>query len=238
MKLQCSVELPVKNLEMSDHFDYDFVIATTCITHPEYLEWYRKSKRMKILDNGAFETGKALANDSYIEFAKEISADLVVIPDEYKNAIGTLDRFEEFLDEWNNNLMVADLMGVIQAEGSLDMAHAMGVLYQSHGIKWIGVPYACGLDRYQLIKDHPEWKNVHILGLPTLPELQSLRLLPNVKSIDSSLPVKVTVEGKYIENCIRADSYAKPGDTSLNAELLSVNLRMFHDACAGLTCQT
>lgn len=233
--MECSVELPIENLSFSDQFDYDFVIASTCIEHPEYKAWYKQSTRFMMLDNGAFETGRAVGDEQYIDLALQIHPSILVIPDVYKKPKESLDRFYKFIEAWGKLGKPEEikLMGVIQAGGSVETAHSLGTLYLSYKIPWIGVPYACELDRYNLISSHPEWENVHILGLPVLTEIFGLQLLKNVKTIDSSLPVKATKEGEAIEKCLTADTYVLPLDTSLNKTLLSRNLDMFHSACNG-----
>ncbi|MHA1833412.1 MAG: hypothetical protein ACTSV7_05425 [Candidatus Baldrarchaeia archaeon] len=234
--MKCSVELPIENLNLSDQFDYDFVIASTYVEHLEYREWYQAAtERFMILDNGAFETGEAMADDRYIDLAKKLMPNVLVIPDVYKKPKETLDRFSAFMNKWDHVEGVGDinLMGVIQAGGSVDMAHAMGILYDSYGVEWVGVPYACELDRYQLILTHPEWENVHILGLPVLPEVLGLNLLENVKTIDSSLPVKATRERKKVDDCLYAETYVKPDDRTLDVVLLEANLSAFRTVCQG-----
>lgn len=234
-KMKCSVELPIENLDLSDRFDYDFVIASTYVEHLEYRNYYVETERFRILDNGAFETGEAMEDYRYIQLAKSLMPNVLVIPDVYKKPRETLDRFYSFMDEWGRTADVRDinLMGVIQAGGFVDMAHAMGMLYNSNGIEWIGVPYACELDRYQLISAHPEWEHVHILGLPVLTEVHSLRLLENVKTIDSSLPVKATKEHRKVRECLHAGLYAKPDDKTLDKKLLKENLDAFWNICQG-----
>ncbi len=233
--MKCSVELPIENLNLSDQFDYDFVIASTYVEHLEYRKWYTNLTRFTILDNGAFETGAAMKDSDYINLAQRLTPNVLVIPDVYKDPKSTLDRFHDFMRVWEENgiLHHTELMGVIQAGGSVEMAHALGVLYSTHNIKWIGVPYACELDRYQLISSHPEWENVHILGLPVLTEVQGLGLLENVKTIDSSLPVKVTAVGKKLGPTLAATDYVASDDLSLDKDLLKHNLITFRSVCRG-----
>ncbi|KKL16161.1 hypothetical protein LCGC14_2498390, partial [marine sediment metagenome] len=50
----CSVELPIKYLNHSGYFDFDFVIASTCLEYPEYMKYFMdmkdESPRFVILD--------------------------------------------------------------------------------------------------------------------------------------------------------------------------------------------
>ncbi len=232
----CSVELPIKYLELSNDFDFDFVIASTCVEYPEYFEYflYRRKSRFTILDNGAFETGEALPDKMYIDIAEKLQPEVLIIPDVYKNMHKTMLRFNFFMKKNPlQNLPNTDLMGVLQAQGSVDNAEMLANLYNAQNIKWFGIPYAAGLDRYQLIKKHPEWENIHILGLPHLSEAIALVDLSNVKSIDSSLPVKAAMENKILIENMNASVYASPNEKKIKSYLLRENLRQFKRFCNG-----
>ena len=235
----CSVELPIKYLNYSGFFDFDFIIASTCFKYPEYLEYFmniqKTEPRFTILDNGAFETGKAVDDDAYIELARKLRPDVLVIPDVYKDNKATGRRAINFISKWKDNpIEDVDLMGVLQGDLWRVLETMYNTLY-APVCKYIGLPYATGVDRYQFLKAHPEIENVHILGLPVLTEVYGLAQLPNVVSIDSSLPVKCAMEGKLINNVLTSDSYAQPDETDLDILALSYNLQMFTAVCRGKT---
>lgn len=235
----CSVELPIKYLNYSKHFDFDFIIANTCLEYPKYLEYFMSMKdnnpRFTILDNGAFETGEAITDEEYIELAKKLQPDVLVVPDVYKDNAATGRRAVNFLATWRNNpIDDVELMGVLQGTSWDVLVSVYRTLYAPI-CKYIGLPYATGIDRYQFLKAHPEILNVHILGVPALTEICGLRLLPNVVSIDSSLPVKCAKDIRLIEEVLVSDSYAKPNEKNLDPLTLSYNLQMFTALCNGKT---
>jgi len=235
----CSTELPIKYLSYSKHFDFDFVIASTCLEYPEYLEYFISMKdnnpRFTILDNGAFETGEAITDEKYIELARKLQPDVLVVPDVYKDNAATGCRAVNFFKAWrSNSIDGVELMGVLQGNSWDCLISTYRILYASI-CKYVGLPYAAGIDRYQFLKAHPEIPNVHILGAPTLTEICGLRLLPNVVSIDSSLPVKCAKDMKLIEEVLVSDSYAKPDEGNLDPLTLSYNLQMFTALCNGKT---
>ena len=237
--ISCSVELPIKYLDYSRHFDFDFVIASTCLEYPEYLEYFMSMKdnnpRFTILDNGAFETGEAVKDEEYIELARKLRPDVLIVPDVYKDNAATGCRAVNFFTMWQNNpIDDVELMGVLQGNSWSALISMSQTLY-APVCKYIGLPYATGIDRYQFLKAYPEIQNVHILGVPTLTEIYGLRLLPNVVSIDSSLPVKCAKDMKLIEEVIVSDSYAKPDERDLDPLTLSYNLQMFTALCNGKT---
>ena len=235
----CSVELPIKYLNHSGYFDFDFVIASTCLKYPEYMKYFMdmkdESPRFVILDNGAFETGEAIQDEEYIELARKLQPDVLVVPDVYKDNAATGSRAVNFFDVWKSH-PVEDvaLMGVLQGNSWDTLVSMYRTLYSSV-CQYVGLPYATGIDRYQFLKAHPEIHNVHILGVPTLTEIYGLRLLPNVVSIDSSLPIKCAKDGKLINEALISDSYAQPYETELDPLTLSYNLQMFTALCNGKT---
>ena len=240
--MKVSVELPVKYLELSYRLDYDFIIADTCLKSDAYKDFYKWTSRFKILDNGAFETGEAIKDHKYIALADEIRPNILIIPDVARNALKTMQRSRKFMEKWKKApIDGVELMGVIQADGSVNIAHELGVFYNIQGINWVGVPYISGLDRYQLIKGHPEWKNVHILGLPILSEILGLCKLPNVRSIDTSLPVKVTKDNDVLglDECIMSDTLVDFNDICLDIDFLGKNIDRLTKICKGeLWCHT
>jgi len=235
----CSVELPVKYLNYSKYFDFDFIIASTCLAYPEYLEYFMEVKniapRFTILDNGAFEKGEAITDENYIKLARKLHPDVLIVPDVYKNNAATGCRAINFFSMWqNNSIDGVELMGVLQGDSWDELVSAYEILYSSK-CKYVGLPYATGIDRYQFLKAHPEISNVHILGAPTLTEIYGLSLLPNVVSIDSSLPVKCAKDLKLIEDALVSDSYVKPDEKDLDSLTLSYNLQMFTAVSNGKT---
>ena len=245
--MQCSVELPVKYLEeFSKYFSFDFVIASTCLTHPDYFEYYKTKRRFMILDNGAFETGKAINDIDYLRIADALQPDILVIPDVYNDTMRTAQRSADFILTWKDKgkeiLPNTMLMGVLPGHSEMAVI-AMYEFYENlhEDIKWYGFPYSGCVDRFQVLKEHPEIENVHILGLPSIPEALSLRTLPNVKSVDTSLPVKLTSVNRVItDNNFTVDNNIKvhPSANNLDEKLLKVNLKAYNDICDGWCCLT
>lgn len=232
--MKYSVELPINYLDKSDQLDYHFIIASHCLEHPEYYEFYKNRNKSKftILDNGAFETGEAIEDSDYLEIIKILSPDVVVIPDVYKNPKATLARYTEFMQTWKEaKIEDIALMGVIQCDGREDIAHMMGDLYYSTGVEWIGVPYISELNRARFIALHPEWLNIHILGLHELSDIIGYNSLPNIKSIDSSLPIKVTKENKLLSTQTCSYNILSITENELDESLLDTNLRIFKAFC-------
>jgi len=233
----CSVELPTKYLAYSKYFDFDFIIASTCIAHPKYYEYYKtRSAGYVILDNGAFETGQAISDDDYFEIAKVLKPDIIILPDVYENPIKSMGRSTSFVidfkEKFQKELPNTEFMAVLTGDTERYILSQCNVL-RNYGINKFALPYWPGINRYQFLKKHPEITDVHILGLPVLTEACGLSLLKNIKSIDSSLPVKCTKSNVKINHNLIADTYALPDEENLDKDLLIRNLEIFGQVCSG-----
>ena len=148
----CSVELPINYLNnYSEDFDFDFVIASTCLKYPEYMEYFvdmkNKSSRFMILDNGAFETGEAIGDEEYIELARKLQPNVLVVPDVYKDNAATGCRAVNFFNTWKSNpIKGVELMGVLQGNSWNTLVSMYQTLYAPI-CKYVGLPYVTGIDR-------------------------------------------------------------------------------------------
>jgi len=235
-KILYSVELPTEMLQgFSQYIDYDFIIASTWLEDPAYREYYLNNKRdYTILDNGAFETGKSIPVNQYASIIKELDPDIIVIPDVRYSYENTIKVAEEFLqhEELSDIRRNRDLMGVLQGTSLADYENLLNY-YKMHGANIIGIPYGI-IDRVPFMRKHPE-TTFHVLGLPYFPELLSIRLLPNVDSIDSSLPVKFAYQNELFmhNNIITVDARPPKGYefTTTQSHYLRENLNMFRKLC-------
>ena len=72
---------PLNYLELANLGDADFILAQRVLKYENYAEFYRKSKRWKIMDNGAYEQ-EALSMSELLEAGRRVEADVIVLPDE------------------------------------------------------------------------------------------------------------------------------------------------------------
>lgn len=192
-QIKFAAEIPPKVLlthpQLRTFLDYDFVIASMYLESEEYKNYYLQNRRSgTVLDNGAFETGESIAVDAYVKVIDELRPEIVVLPDVRQNYQKTFSKVTEFFREAPLDYFTTyQFMGVLQGKSYNDWDYLLEY-YISQGIDLIGIPYGT-LDRTNFIRQHPDVK-FHALGLQYFPELFSLRLLANVVSIDTSLPVK------------------------------------------------
>ena len=92
-------ECPVDLLEESKVFnDYEYSLLHL-MKIPEYKEFYKKTERMHILDNSAFEyqfIGEKFDISYYMSIIEELEPTHVIVPDVIANTDLTIQEFDKF----------------------------------------------------------------------------------------------------------------------------------------------
>jgi hypothetical protein len=209
--IQLAFELPIELLDTRSNFDFDFVIASHCLKYPKYKEFYSKfrGERIMILDNGAFEDGKSIPFNQYLALITNLSPDIVVLPDVINNTVETMRETQLFCSKWDNNFrqMNRDEMKHITFMGVLQGTSVAGCLEtlkfyieEVENVNHIGIPYHL-FYRPKFIKDYnidevcrKNNMKIHILGLPNPFELVELANIPEIVSLDTSLPIVSAIQ--------------------------------------------
>ena len=209
MKLSC--EIPVAHLKkITPSTDYDFIIASHCIHNPEYKEFFinlrkEEPQRYSILDNGAFEEGKAIDSDVYIELIHTLKPNMLVLPDVVNDMNGTLNASQAFMIDHDELLKegLYAVMGVLQGNSVEEYLHCLKEYNEYDVIDTIGIPYhlfyrPLFIEKNDIIEFcRNNGLEIHILGLPNPFEVIELSKYSDIiKSIDSSLPI---VSGKNLK---------------------------------------
>lgn len=201
-----SVELPPSLFNLRNMLDYDFIIASHCLANESYRKFYAGYSRIednkrpsKVLDNGAFELGASIDPRKYLELVQEIAPRIVVLPDVVNDVDATIAATKEFLDTvWEPTGMIdkaAGLMGVLQGQSPTDYLKCLDFYFENPDLEYIGVPYHLFyrpkfIRKYEIDKRcRDQGVSIHILGLPNPFEIIELREIPEVVSLDTSLPV-------------------------------------------------
>lgn len=217
--IKLAVELPVSLFSLCKLTDYDFVIASYCNESEGYMEFYKEIRKLNrkssghqrwmILDNGAFENGKSMAFDDYMEIVDALRPHEVVLPDVVNDARATVEQSEEFLNK-SFGKTYGSFMGVLQGESINDYLYCLEYyLRQSevYKIRSIGIPYHLfyrptllrKTNIIKLCKSH--FVSIHILGLPNPYEILDLKKFGKViTSVDTSLPVSAAAQGMLLSD--------------------------------------
>jgi len=94
-----SFEVPIAYLEKFDKVnDYHFILAHILMNDNKYAQFYRKSSKFKILDNGAFELTKSINFKVLCDLAIDFKVDVLVLPDTLMSKDDTLKKSLQALD--------------------------------------------------------------------------------------------------------------------------------------------
>lgn len=251
--MNLAVELPPSCFSMQDLTDFDFVIASHCLENPQYLQFYRNQRpgiRKLVLDNGAFETGKAIPSEDYLRLIGQLKPDVVVLPDVVDNKEETLKASLAFVTEVvdaNPALFTGvELMGVLQGLSPMDYMDCANEYAKNPSIGTIGIPYH-HFYRPKFIRKYKfdVWAaemniKIHILGLPNPFEAVELALIKEVESIDTSLPVVSGQLGlSFKELQWQSARLDLKGDfvRDFRSEDIRSNISFLHDLCHGKASQ-
>jgi len=154
-----------------------------------YREFYKKSKKYKILDWGIYER-ETFPIENYLDLAKELSVNEIVIPDYMYDKKATLYSIEEFITITDFKKMV-----VPQGKDPQEWLECLAEIIRKHDgdFQVVGVPiwlnkrFGCRPHIIKLCKDGRIF-DFHLLGLDDYKELLLYDKRDLVRSLDTSLP--------------------------------------------------
>ncbi len=91
--MQISHELTPQLMKdgFGEYNDYDFILPRFWKNDEEYKDYYQKSKKFKILDNGLFE-GDTFTNTQLVEIINEVQPDIFISPDAWNDSNETYKK--------------------------------------------------------------------------------------------------------------------------------------------------
>lgn len=199
-----SFEIPTNHLDELGKFnDFDFCLAHLTLSNSKYLDYYKNSKKYKIMDNSAFELGGPMSFTDVVKAAELVNANEIVAPDAFKNSAKTISSTQSFLDHLTSNKITNyKIMGVVQGENFPAWTNCISFMENSPGIDIIGLSYvgctsfdpdptAARLKAVRWILDFMKIsKPVHLLGIGANPlEIGLHGPNPMIRSCDTSIPI-------------------------------------------------
>jgi len=188
--------------------DFDWVLAHLVLQDKEYAEYYRKSKRYKVLDNSVNELLEPLSFGDMLKAMDIVKPSLVVPPDHLGGYKKTYDEIVHALSILGPN----DLLPVIQGS---TLGEVLGLLQEllSLGFNRLAVPYDILSSREDnpvmmasnrlrvvnsVINRVPIGFEIHLLGMTTIEELESHNR-GWVRSVDTGVPVMMGLKGRRLD---------------------------------------
>jgi len=235
---------PTPQLPYARSGDIHFVLAQRVLSDEKYRQFYRRSRKFKILDNGAFERDEPLPTNAIFEAAKAIRADEIIAPDfPRENPSKTLKATRDFISVCSPHYLI---MAVPHGRTVLEYVKSFDELSKLPGVNTIGVSI---LDLWKFKHSYRlrpmvvhyinkklknvVWENVHLLGLDEPIELYAYRGM-GIRSVDTSLPFslaywKLTMRLIPIEHS-RAPDWNSV-DSAYHHRLLLENIRCLKKIC-------
>ena len=216
--IKISHEVPKCLLEQSRQFnDYDYCLPHLLDQDPEYLEFFRESKRQGryiIMDNSLHELGKAYDTKRLLHWIDELKPNEFIVPDVWENYIQSVvnARYWSGMELPKETTKVA----VVQAQ-TLHEAFLCTQTYKD--LRYQKIAYSYGASYYNDICVHPnknigkalgrvyvistllnqevlsQFDRVHLLGCAVPQEFGWYIDMPFIESIDTSNPIMAALEG-------------------------------------------
>lgn len=208
-KIALFMEVPTAHLDdLSLVLDGHFVIASRCLSHPEYLKWYEQNagKVRVMLDNGTHEDRKPVSVLELYTLAERVQPDVVFAPDILYDADETLRLSHQFMDlsdRHNAPWQVAIVPQGKDLNSLLRCYEEAWDLLQGDGLIGLSLmdnrsEFVDGIiEKYGGLLNCPH----HMLGLRTLTEIPDWP--EGIVSMDTVKPLKAAYHRLNLEDCPR-----------------------------------
>lgn len=166
------MEIPTKLLPtISGLVDLDFILAQLVLEDKEYAEFFRNSKRFKILDNGFHETGQPLSLTELQEAAKLCNPDVLIAPDWLGDASRTYEGLVAAKKKFSGQYKLGTVLQGKTREERLSFFNAV-----RQDTYLLCLPFKS--DRFEhfreLVQSTPKYiqwpPKIHLLGMKSLQE--------------------------------------------------------------------
>lgn len=236
---------PQSMLQLNTRTDVALVLPRM-LHDPDTIKYFRDSRVYKILDNGVAE-GDQYDFKTILNMAREIRADEVVIPDTLAQANATIRQAVE-TEALCIEFAEFNYMGVIQGYSIMDMLKCLAVFNDMPHVNVVGIPRitAEALGHRgarsdmvrEVLRRYPGRFEIHCLGSTRFTfEPQVLSQYPQIRSMDTSLPIYLGMAGKDLGTIGRTTparpkeffDYDKP--TTAQWAIIARNCRLYQLWC-------
>ena len=194
--MRLALECPSSLLEeVQPHADFDFILTHLVLQDKRYADFYKNSRRTKILDNSVNELSTPTSLDDIERASEIVTPNYIVSPDYLQNLTETKRSLEATLKKFSP----AQILPVVQGSNYCECVDYAEYL-KSLGFTFLAVPYDSCIGKSSLavmsgcrdiivgILTSQEFR-VHLLGMTDLEELRRYRSNPKVISIDTGCPI-------------------------------------------------
>lgn len=141
--MQVAHESPLALLETSRFYnDYDYALVHLFEKYPQYLEFFRQSKRMGrkvLLDNSMFELREAFEAGKFAQWIVDLKPDEFIVPDVFSDSAATIANFESWKENFGD--VPGKKIGVIQGKTYQEIVNCYK--YMSENADKIAISFEC-----------------------------------------------------------------------------------------------
>ena len=207
--MQLALECPTPLLsEIQPLADFDFCLSHLVLKDEEYANYYRKSNRVKILDNSTNELLSPLSLEEIKQAADIVKPNFVVAPDFLGDGVTTIESLKKALHYWDQSMLIP----VIQGSTIQEVINCLKEIVRLNFCARLAVPFDILTNRSASLEDMAKGRrmvihmldmsytqypidSIHLLGVTTLEELKSYDTYPQVESVDTGSPVLHGLKG-------------------------------------------
>jgi len=202
--MRLALECPTRLLgHVQPMADFDFVLAHLVLQDEQYAEHYRKSKKVKFVDNSVNELGEPGSLEDMATAMEAVGGNYIISPDWLGQNKRTVEAYRECAERFGKEYTIGVLQG-----STFEEALACASVYKG---SMIAVPYdvcsskedspeVMALRRIAVVDRLPVDTGIHLLGFTTLEELELYAGFNHVVSIDTGIPVLLGLQEKSIRD--------------------------------------
>jgi len=172
--VKLSMEIPTALLQkMSELVDLDFVLAQLVLEDPAYAEFFRKSSRFKIMDNGFHERGEPLSLTELQEAATLCNPGVVIAPDWLGDAQKTYEGFKAAKEKFAGRWRLGTVLQGKDREERISFFNAVRSDTHLLCLPFRSERYNHFSELVEATPKHIRWPpRIHLLGMKSLQETQ------------------------------------------------------------------
>jgi hypothetical protein len=204
------------------------------------MDFWPQETKYKILDNGVYERGRPMKQDDFLQLARVLKVDEIVLPDVIMNRKETVKLTKEFLTTTNKEFQYA---AVPQGKDPLEWIECYKDFASLPSIDvlcipiWLQKRFGCrSAVFHKLLKDEvfSPRKEHHLIGLDGYGELLNYPY-GLIRSVDTSLPFSRTAAGldvTFEDSAVSRVSFSNPRIVfgSDSVDLLKKNINILLEA--------
>lgn len=216
--MNLAFQIPTKYLNvLAECEDFHFALAHLVLQDNHYAEFFRRSAKFVLMDNGVHETSEPLPLEKLAEAAWRCEADAVIPPDFFFDRERTLWHFHEAVNMWGKRR----LWPVVQGTDTEDTIRCANEYIMS-GAEVVCIPYRLRRKRIWLSPVSPIMPTaIHYLSYDKVEDLSVMRIRNT--TMDTGKPIRLAQNGLPFrdipEGLPKLDMY---GDLDVNLAIQNI----------------